>query len=105
VDDSLHPATSPKDDSAESIAPARELTLAEDMPKLGQWCQKLTQLLTSNDPESSEWFKRHGVAVSLPELTAELNNSRNPSPLIVVFSSTTSKGLPRTLGCSRRSVC
>src|SRR5208283_6012071 len=84
---------------------ARELTLAEDMPKLGQWCQRLTQSPMSNDLESSEWFKRHGVAVSLPEPTAEWNSSRNPSPLIVVSSSTTSKGLPRTLGCSHGSAC
>src|SRR5271157_1479303 len=60
VDNSLHPAASPKGDSPESIWPARELTLAEDMPKLGQWCQKLTQSPTSNDPESSEWFKGMG---------------------------------------------
>ena len=44
------------------------------------------------NPETREWFKRHGVAVSLPEPTAEWNSSRNRSPLIVGFSSTTSRG-------------
>ena len=55
----------------------------------------------SIDLEHREWFKKLGVAVSLPEPTTEWNSSRNLSPLIVVFSSTTSKDLPRTRMLSR----